>query len=195
MSAKSFAQQICSAIKGAVGDEKAGGNYNDGTPAACQSAIANAITNYLIANVTVHAAYNGMTTSTPSAPDIVPDEHFKIAGACAPTSTPKTFDAWVKDLESKIVAGFLIVVPGINAVTTTPFKPFMTGGLTISQANLKSAHEGNMKDPMEQVWTVVCQGILDWINNQSAKNASATGLPATRPGSVGTVTLTTLEVS
>lgn len=195
MSAQSFAQQICSEIKGAVGGKDSGDNYNSSTPQLCQAAIAKAITNYLISHVTVHAAYNGMTTSIPPAPDIVPDEHFKIVGVCAPTSIPQNFDAWVKDLESKIVAGFVITPPGINAVTTTPFKPFMTGGLTISQQALKSAHEGNMKDPMEKTWTKVCQNILDWINQQKAKNVSAAGLPASRPGSVGTVTLTTLEVS
>ena len=192
MSADSFASLICSKIRSAVGGD--GGKFSKGTPAQCQTAIASAVTEYLIAHVTVHATYNGMTTTTPPSPDIVPDEQFKIVGSCAPMSTPRNFEGWVNDLQSKIARGFMIQAPGVNLVTTA-FQPFIAGGLNISQGALKSAHEGSMKDPMQKTWKVVCQAVMNWINSAQSCNPAAKGVAATRPGSAGTASITKIVIS
>ena len=193
MSASSFASLICSKIRAAVGSD--GSSYNSGTPSSCQAAIAAAVTEYFIAHVTVHAAYNGMTTSTPSVPDIVPDEQFKVIGTVAPLSTPGNFASWVVDLQSKIASGLMISGPGINGVVTAfqPFNPATT--LTINQGSLKSAHEGSMKDPMQKTWQVVCQALMNWVNSAVSCNPAASAVAATRPGSVGTVTLMHITIT
>ena len=192
MSADSFASTICSKIRGAAGSD--GGKFGNGTPQQCQAAIASAITEYLMAHVTVHAVYNGMTTTTPPSPDIVPDEQFKIVGSCAPMSVPGNFVGWVSDLQSKIAQGFMIQAPGQNLVTTT-FQPFIAGALTIDQGALKSAHEGDMKDPMQKTWKVVCQAVMNWINSARSCNPAAKGVAATRPGSAGTVSITKIVIT
>lgn len=193
MSSSSFASLICSKIQGAAGTD--GGKFSSSTPAQCQSAIAAAITEYLLANVTVHITYSGMTTSSPSKKDSVTTDTMKITGSCAAMSTPGDYASWIADLQSKIAAGFTVLPPGTNAVTTTflPFNP-SSGSLSITQSNLKSAHEGNWDDPMQKTWEVVCQGIMDWINSSAGCNPAATAVPATRPGSAGTASLVKIVV-
>lgn len=194
MSSSSFASLVCSKIKSAAGSD--GGKFNSGTPAKCQAAIAAAITEYLLANVTVHITYSGMTTSSPSKKDSVTTDTLKITGSCATMSTPGDYSGWLADLQSKIAAGFTVLPPGTNAVTTTflPFNP-ASGSLTIAQSNLKSAHEGNWDNPMQKTWEVVCKGIMDWINSSAGCNPAAAAVPATRPGSAGTATLTKIVVT
>lgn len=194
MSAGAFASLICSKIKAAAGSD--GTKFGNGTPQQCQSAIAEAVTEYLTANVTVYISYAGIKTASPHPADPVVADTMKITGACAVMSTPGSYNAWVADLQSKIAAGFDVLPPGTNAVTTI-FKPFnpASGSLPIPQGGLKSAHEGSWKDPMQKTWEVVCQGIMDWINSSAGCNPSAVGVAATRPGSAGTASLVKIVIT
>lgn len=194
MSASAFASLICSKIKAAAGGD--GTKFDNGTPQKCQQAIASAITEYLIAHVTVYISYAGIMNATPHPADPVVADTLKITGSCAIMSTPGTFEGWVRDLQSKIAAGFSTQPPG-TAQTTTIFKPFNPAGgsLNISQDGLKSTHEGSWKDPMQKTWEIVCQGLMNWINSSAGCNPAAKGVVATRPLSTGTANLVKIVIT
>lgn len=194
MSASAFASLICAKIKSAVGAD--GTQFSSSTPQQCQAAVAQAITEYLIANVTVYISYSGIMTATPNPPDPIVADTMKIVGNCAAMSTPGTYEGWIADLQSKIAAGFDVLSPGTMGVTTT-FKPFspIVGSLSIPQGGLKSVHDGSKDDPMQKTWEVVCQGIMDWINSGSGCNPAAAGLPAMRPVSTGVASLVKIMIT
>lgn len=193
MSAFSFASLICSKVRAAVGIN--GAKYNKETSQLCQQAIASGITEYLLANTKVHISYTGIMNEAPHGADPVVSDIMKITGACQVMSTPRLFDEWVKELQTNIASGFSVVVPGENGVNVS-FKPFNLnmGALKIVRNNLRIAHEGNRKDPMQKTWEVICQGIMNWINSSDGLNLSAKQLPANRENSSGTSDLVKIVI-
>lgn len=191
MSKTEFANAILSKVRATIGSD--GGKYTSASPTAAQSAIAEAITEYLIAHTTVKVSYSGVFSG--GVADVVPTSDMKISGTCAPTNKPSTFAEWVQQIQDRIAAAFTVVSPSTQAVTTS-FKPFnpVTGSLSIPQSTLLSAHNGNTKSPALAVWEALCGCIMDWINSANGKNPSATGVAATRPSSSGTATLLSITI-
>ena len=194
MSKESFANLIITKLNGTLG--QSGSAYSSSTPKQAQAVIGEAITEYLIANTTITISYNGVL-NTGGGADVIVSDTMKIMGNCSLTSAPSSFEGWITTLQSAIASAFTVVSPSTQGVVVT-FQPFnsTTGALQIPQANLKVAHEGNPKSPTLAVWTVICGGILDWLNSSLGKNPSATAIAATRTGiSSGTTALLSITVT
>ena len=193
MSKENFASLVLSKLQAAIGDD--GSTYSNSTTTLAQSAIAEAITEYLIANNTITISYNGVLTS--GGTDIIASDTMKITGKCQLSSTPSQFNTWVSSLQSAIALGFLVQSPSTQGIVTL-FQPFssVVGALQIPQSKLKVAHESNLNAPTLSVWSEVCGGILDWLNSSAAINPNAVAVTATRSGiSSGTATLLSINVS
>lgn len=192
MSKTSFANLILSKLQGAVGGD--GSKYSAVTSSLAQSAIAEAITEYLIANTTVNISYNGVLTS--GGTDVIASDTMKIGGTCTP-ATVSDFTSWTAALQSSISSAFVVVPPSTQGVAVS-FQPFnnVTGALQIPQAELTAAHNANPQSPTLAVWEVICGKILEWLNSSAGKNPSATAIAATRSGvSSGTATLLSIWVT
>ncbi len=193
MGKESFANLIVSELRTSIGNN--GLSYSANTPSLAQTAIAKAITEYLIANTIITISYNGIMLS--GGADIITSDNMKIEGECKLTNTPSQFDSWISSLQSAISSAFTVQSPSVQGVITT-FKPFsnMPGALQISQSALKMAHIGNAKDPTLSVWSELCSGILDWLNSEAGKNALAINIEASRSGvSTGSVNLLSIKVT
>lgn len=192
MSKESFASLIVSKLKSAVGND--GSRYSANTAALAQSAIAEAITEYLVANTIITISYNGMATA--GGADVIASDTMEIVGNCQLTSTPSQFSAWVMTLQTAIASAFVVQSPSTQGIITE-FQPFsnMPGALQISQSALKTAHTSNPQNPTLSVWSELCGGILDWLNSEAGKNAAAIGVAASRSGiSAGSANLLSISV-
>lgn len=193
MSKESFASLVLTKLKAAVGGD--GSKYSSNTATLAQSAIADAITEYLVANTTVTISYGGVLTS--GGADVIASDTMKITGSCQLKSVPTQFDSWVATLQSAIASAFVVQPPSTQGVVTA-FSPFssVTGALQISQSKLKAAHKANTTNPALSVWSEVCGAILDWLNSTAGLNLNAVAITATRSGiSSGTATLLSIKVS
>lgn len=193
MSKEAFASAIINKIKAASGTD--GGSYNSSTPYSCQQAIAEGITEYLLDNTKVKIQYNGILTA--GGPDPIREDTFNLQGECASLGVPDNFSSWVSSIQSGIAAGFSTEPDGENGVMVTlqPFNP-ITGALVISQDALKNAHQNSHNDPTEDVWEVVCEQIMNWINSDMALNEAMKGVPASIPGvSFGTCDLVSISIT
>lgn len=191
MSKSAFAQTIISKLKAAIGVD--GGNYSTGTATSAMVAVANGITEYLIANTTVTIAYSGIIPSTPPSPDPVITDIFQIIGTCAPTGPSNSFDAWIKQIETNIIAGFSLAPAGTAGVVF-PQKPFLTPGITTVQSILKAKHDVSDNNPQQEMWEIICGGIMDWINSSAMNTIPGA---ATHPpvGSSGTANITKITIT
>lgn len=191
MSKSAFAQTIISKMSAAIGTD--GGSFSSGSASSAMAAVAQGITEYLIANTTVMISYKGIIPGTPPTPDPTVVDTFTIVGTCAPPSPANNFDSWIKQLESSIIAGFSLTPTG-NAGVVFPTKPFLKTGITTTQSNLKSAHDVNDKDPQQKIWEIVCGGIMDWINTSAMNTIPG---PATHPtaSSTGNANITKIIIS
>lgn len=192
MSKESFASLVLTKLKASIGND--GSKYSNNTAILAQSAIADAITEYLVANTTVTISYDGVLTS--GGADVIVSDTMKITGSCQLKSVPTQFDSWVIALQSAIASAFVVQPPSTQGVVTA-FPPFssVTGALQISQSKLKAAHETNTNNPVLSVWSEVCGAILDWLNSSSGLNPNAIAVTATRTGiSSGTATLLSISV-
>ena len=191
MSKSAFAQTIISKLKSSIGTS--GKDYSAGSATAAMSAVAAGITEYLIANTTVVVAYVGIIPGIPPAPDPLVSDTFKIVGSCAPTGPSNSFDSWIKQIETNIIAGFQLAPMGSGGLVF-PQKPFLPIGIVTTQVNLKATHDVGDKDPQQKVWEVVCGGIMDWINSLAM---NVTPGAATHPtvSSTGTATITKITIS
>jgi hypothetical protein len=191
MSKTAFAQTIISKLKAAIGTD--GGSYTSGSALSAMDAVAQGITEYLIANTTVTIAYAGIVTATVPYPDPIIVDSFEIIGTCAPPSPANSFDSWIKQIETNIIAGFQLAPSG-NAGVVFAQKPFLNVGIKTIQENLKSIHDVADKNPQLKVWEVVCGGIMDWINSVALN--SIAGL-ASRPiaPSAGTASITKITIT
>lgn len=191
MSKSAFAQAIISQLQGAIGTD--GNNYSESSATSAMSAVATAITNYLIANTKVTIGYVGTIPGTPPTPDPVVIDTFKIVGSCAPTGPLNSFDAWIKQIETNIIAGFQLAPKGDKGIVFVQ-KPFLSPGIMTTQSQLKSAHDVSDESPQQKIWEIVCGGIMDWINSTAMNTTPG---PATRPTgpSSGTGTITKIQIT
>ncbi len=191
MSKSAFAQTIISKLKSSIGTS--GKDYSAGSASAAMSAVAAGITEYLIANTTVMVSYVGIIPGVPPTPDPLVSDSFKIVGSCAPTGPSNSFDSWIRQIESNIIAGFQLAPMG-NGGLVFAQKPFLSPGIVTSQSNLKATHDVEDKDPQQKVWEVVCGGIMDWINGLAM---NVTPGAATHPvvSSTGTATITKITIT
>lgn len=191
MSKAAFAQTIISKLKSTIGTS--GNDYNSGSASTAMSAVAAGITEYLIANTKVTISYSGMVASAYPYPDPIVTDTFSIVGTCAPTGPSNSFDAWIKQIEANIIAGFQLAPSG-NAGIVFVQKPFLNIGIVTTQANLKATHDIEDKDPQQKVWEVVCGGIMDWINalamNPTPGSASRPTAPSTGIATITKITIT-----
>lgn len=191
MSKTTFAQSIIAKLKGAIG--VSGSNFNAGSASVAMTAVASAISEYIIANTTVTISYSGIVASTYPYPDPIITDTFKVIGTCAPTGPSNSFDSWIKQIESNIIAGFQLAPKG-NAGIVFAQKPFLSPGIVTSQANLKATHDVSDEDPQLKVWEVVCDGILNWINGIAANRTPGQASRPTGP-STGTAAITQITIS
>lgn len=191
MSKSAFAQTIISKLKAAIGTD--GSSYSSDTASAAMAAVANGITEYLIANTTVTITYTGIIPSTPAAKDPTTTDTFKIVGTCAPTGPSNSFDAWIKQIEANIIAGFSLAPSG-QAGVAFPQKPFLSTGITTMQSILKSNHDVSDENPQQKIWEIICGGIMDWINGV-AMNITPGTATHTPPGSSGPAAITKITIT
>lgn len=191
MSKTTFAQTIIGKLKAAISTD--GLSYTSGSATSAMSAVAQGITEYLIANTTVTISYAGVVAAVPPYPDPVVIDTFKIIGNCAPPSPSDSFDSWIRQIESNIIAGFQLAPMG-NAGIVFAQKPFLNIGIATSQGDLKAIHDVSDKDPQLKVWEIVCGGIMDWINgiamNSIPGSASRPTAPSTGVASITKITIT-----
>lgn len=190
MSKSAFAQAIISKLKGTIGTD--GQSFTPGSATSAMTAVAAAITEYLIANTTVTITYTGVLASVPPAPDPVVTDTFRIVGSCAPTSVCSSFDEWIKQIETNIISGF-VLAPAGTAGVVFPQKPFLSIGIATVRDNLKSVHDVSDKDPQQKVWEVVCGGIMDWINGIALNPTPGAATRPTGP-STGTAFISTIII-
>lgn len=192
MSKTAFAQTIIDKLNAAIG--KDGSSYTQGSATSAMAAIAQGITEYLIANTTVYASYAGIIPSVPSPiPDPVVADTFKIVGTCAPTGPSDHFDNWIKQIEENIIAGFQLAPTGIAGLVFST-KPFLNIGVATMQENLKSVHNINDESPQQKVWEVVCGGIMDWINTMALNSIPGAASRPTAP-STGIASITKILIT
>lgn len=181
MSAQAFANTIINKIRAAIGTD--GSQWDSSTASKSMQALADGITEYLIANTQVTISYTGMIPSTPSPiPDPVTTDVFQIVGQCAPTGICNDFDEWIHKIEQNIIAGFQLAPMGMAGIVF-PTMPFLMPGVPTTREILKSIHEGNWDNPQLQVWTAICQDIMNWAMG-AGMNVTPGG--ATHPAVAGT---------
>lgn len=191
MSKTTFAQTIISKLKVAIGTD--GGTYTSGSASSAMAAVAQGITEYLIANTTVSIAYAGMVITTYPYPDPIIADTFKIVGACAPPNPANDFNSWIKQIETNIITGFQLAPTG-NAGVVFAQKPFLNAGIKTKQENLKSTHDIADKDAQLKVWEIVCGGIMDWINSIALNSVAGVASRPTAP-STGTASITKITIT
>lgn len=178
-------------MKAAIGTD--GSGYSSGSASSAMAAVAQAITEYLIANTKVMVSYVGIIPGVPPTPDPVVTDTFQIVGTCAPPSPSNNFDAWLMQIQTNIVAGFMLAPLGQAGIAFVQ-KPFLAPGVVTTQANLKSAHDVGDKDPQQKIWEIVCDGIMQWINTSAMNPAPGAAARATGP-STGTAMITKITIT
>ena len=191
MSKQAFASAIINKMKGAISTD--GQSFNGGTANAAMIAVAQAITEYLMANTIVTISYAGIIPGTPPSPDPVVTDTFKIIGTCAPPSASENFDEWLLQLENNIIAGFTLAPLGTAGVVFQ-MVPFLTAAVTTKREDLKSAHDVSDSDPQQKIWEIICDGIMQWVNNTAINPTpgAATHPPA---GSAGQAFITKITLT
>lgn len=194
MSKEAFANLVVTKLKSTIGTD--GTKYSAMTATEAQNAIAEAITQYLVANTRINIAYNGVFDNGSGA-DVIEADSMQLEGTCSSTGRPSDYASWISNLQSAIAFSFSVRSPSTNGVLAT-FKPFnpTAGSLTIPQSKLAAACTGNSTNPTLAVWGVICGSIIDWINTGKGKNPTIATVPATRNGaSTGSVSLVSIVVN
>lgn len=185
MPASSFADIIISKLNSAIGRD--GFSYSSSTPGIANKAIAEGVTDYLLANTSILVSYSGIIPGTPPIPDPTVIDTESITGKCDPPEGDE-FDEWVSDLESKIVSGFFIGPGQVGVTSTSPNSiNCFASGLSITRDDIKSVHTNNLDDPQKLVWTKICSEILLWLNSC---NIGGYGAINSSTGSSGSATVT-----
>lgn len=161
MSKEAFANTIIQKMNAAIGTS--GASYGNSTATSAMNAVAEGITEYLIANTQVTVKYLGIISSTPPSPDPLLIDTFKIVGVCAPPSVSSDFASWLLQIENNIISGFSLAPMG-NEGLVFPQKPFLTQGITLTQGALTSAHDVNDSSPQQKIWEIICDSIMQWVN-------------------------------
>ena len=118
-------------MKASIGTD--GLSYSSVSASAAMSAVAQAITEYLIANTKVIVSYVGVIPGAPPTPDPVVTDTFQIVGTCAPPSPSNSFDAWLIQVQTNIVSGFMLAPLGQAGISFVQ-KPFLAPGIATTQA-------------------------------------------------------------
>jgi hypothetical protein len=191
MSKSAFAQTIIGKLKAAISTD--GGSYQSATATSAMAAVAQGITEYIIANTQVQIVYTGIIPGTPPVPDPIVTDVFNVIGTCAPPSPSDNFDVWIKQIEANIIAGFTLAPMG-NAGVVFATKPFLNIGVKTQIGDLTSTHDVQDESPQQKVWEIICGDIIDWING-SAMNPIPGG--ASRPSgpSTGTASITKITIT
>lgn len=193
MSKIAFANHIIEKLQSSISTN--GATYTSDTPINAQRAIAEAITEYLVANTTINVSYTGILTNGGTADPIASDT-MKITGECAEIDKPLDFLSWVNNIQSVIASSFSVLSPGQNGITAS-FKPFnpSQGALIIQQKELAAASQNNQQRPSRAVWEVICGKIIDWLTSEAGKNPQAKSISAIRDKtSTGTVSLVSITI-
>lgn len=160
MSKIDFAKLIISQLESAIG--KDGSGFAESSSTTAMSAIADAITSYLINNVTVTISYSGILPPPASTPDPVVTDIFKITGECTPVSVSDSFTSWLAQIEANIISGFTLQPKGENGIIFSQ-QPFINPGIALTQMDIMSAHLGNENNPQQVVWELICEKIITWL--------------------------------
>lgn len=191
MSASVFAQTILNKLTSAIGTK--GSAYTENSATLAMVAIAEGITEYLIANTTITIAYVGIMIPYPNPSDPVTTDTFKITGSCAPTGPSNSFDSWISKIEANIIAGFSLASMGVSGVAF-PQKPFANTGILTTQIDLYNLHNVEDQSPHNKIWEKICQGIMDWINTTAINISPGPAKRASGP-SEGTATITKITIT
>lgn len=191
MPAQAFAQAIIGQLNGAIGTD--GNSFTTGSASIAMTAVATAMTNYIVANTLVTVTYAGIIPGVPPSPDPLITDVFNIIGTVAPTGPSDGFDSWIKLIEANIIAGFTLAPMG-TAGLVFPTVPFANPGIMTTQAQLYAVHDITDASPQLKVWTVVCQGIMDWINGL-AFNAVPGACTNSKTGSAGTASIVKIVIT
>lgn len=189
MSKYLFADKIISKIKDAIGTD--GQNFVDNVATRAAQAVADGITEYLIDNTIVTIQYQGVIPGTPPTADPINIDTFKIQGKCASIGPANSFESWIEQIETNIIAGFMLESKGQLGVLFS-MQPFLNTGLIVSQSSLKAVCESNPKDPQKATWEIICDGILTWLNGNAMNQTVGAGTHAT---STGPANITKITVS
>lgn len=195
MSKQAFASAIISKMKAAISADAH--SFNEGTATAATAAIAQAITEYLIANTIVTVSYIGTIPGTPTMPDPLVIDTFKIVGVCAPpvVTQGSEFDDWVAQLEANIIAGFMLAPTG-TAGLVFPMMPFQSKGMTIKRdVDLKPAHDPSDENPQQKLWEIICGDIMNWINTTALNPAILSDATHPPVGSFGKAKITMITLT
>lgn len=191
LSEQAFAKTIIRHLKDDIGTD--GMEYDNGVETTAMKAVADGITEYLLANTMVTISYIGTIPGTPPTPDPVTVDTFKITGQCAPTGTCSDFNAWLKQIEANIISGFMLAPTG-NIGVAFPAKPWLAPGITTVRDTLKDIHTSNEDDPQIKVWTEICKDIIAWATG-SGVNAVPGAATNSASGSVGTANITSITIN
>lgn len=191
MSKSAFAQTIIGKMKAAIGTD--GSSFSSGSASTAMTAVAQGITEYLIANTQVTISYVGVIPGVPPTPDPVVTDTFKIVGTCAPPGPSNDFASWLLQIQTNIIAGFQLEPMG-NAGVVFPTVPFLTPGVTTQQAELTSSHDTGDSNPQQKIWEIVCDGIMQWINTTALNAVPGAATRATGPSS-GVATITKITIN
>lgn len=188
MSRSAFAQTIINKLNGAIGTD--GLQYNSGSATLAMQAVANGITEYLTQNVKAIISYSGIIPGVPPMADPTVVDTIGIIGQCAPTGPSSSFDAWIRQIEANIIAGFTLVPQGGEAGVILVAKPFLMIGIATTQSMLTAAHDVGDENPQKKIWEIVCGGIMDWINTTAmgAPVPSAATHPVASSTGMGMIT-------
>lgn len=165
MSKQAFAQTVISKVAAAIGTS--GSDFSSSSASSAMAAIASGISEYIVANTSIAVSYKGMIPGSPPVADPLIADSFKVVGVCAPPSPSNSFDTWVKQIETNIMAGFQFAPSGKAGVVMAGL-PFAKPGLIIAQANITTAVQSNAQNLQLKVWEVICGGVMDWINSSAA---------------------------
>lgn len=190
MSKTVFAELIIAKMKDALGT--CGADYTYDTPAIAMKAIADAITEYLLANTTVTISYAGIKTIPAYEPDPIVTDTYDIAGQCAPPPVCRNFDTWIRHIESNILAGFKLGPIGKIGVLFSAI-PFTIPGMKITQADIFALCSNPGMDIQLRVWEAICDDILNWLNNIAMNTTPGPATRAAWPSS-GTSAITKIVV-
>ena len=185
MSKEAFANTIISKLRSSIGTS----GYGESTPVSANAAIAEGITEYILANTTVRVTYQGVMPNGLNDPLII--DSFPVIGSCAPVPVSPDFDSWLALLKVNIETGFSIVTGNAGLLfTTLPFNPIVP--ISVVRNSLTPIAETNDNNVQQQVWEFICDGILNWLNG--APNPAATGA-ATHASSAGIAKVVSVVVT
>lgn len=184
MGKTAFARCIIDALASSIGRD--GTVYDSSSPGIANQAIAQAVTDYLIANTEVVSSYSGMIGSV--ADSVVEDKH-RLKESCAPVGTKDNLGDWLNELCDHIKNGFMVDTGEKGVVFDC--KPIHSG--TASLPDLSPIPHSDSDDPQLECWELICESLINWINSQPPTSPVSGSRPSA--GSSGTAFSTLVVLS